>query len=68
MWLNWSVAIINAILQFLDIYRYKFITNWSWLSSRAKTLNLFLQCLDLKCEIITVYKKSKAVISVFFSA
>ena len=24
MWLNWSVATINATLQFLDIYRYKY--------------------------------------------
>ena len=24
MWLNWSVAIINAMLQLLDIYRYRF--------------------------------------------
>ena len=23
MWLNWSVAIINATLQLLDIYRYR---------------------------------------------
>ena len=24
MWLNWSVAIINAMLQLLNIYRYRY--------------------------------------------
>ena len=27
VWLNWSVATINATLQLLDIYRYRLVCN-----------------------------------------
>ena len=37
MWLNWSVATINATLQLLDIYR--FLTHIEWKKHRLRINN-----------------------------
>ena len=40
MWLNWSVATINATLQLLDIYIYIYINNDEWYrkNNKAQTM------------------------------